>query len=310
MDFLEKYMTEVDVVGIGRAPLDIVYVVDHFPAGDDLIRVEEASMQGGGPVPNALSALSHLGVSTALLDTIGDDWQGQKIREYLEDYHVNAEFMHELPSGRSTVSTILVHKTTGKRAIINYRGDSSDHRLEQNEIELISKAKILHITGTYPETVLSAAGQIRASGGKVSFDGGAGLYKEADRKILSKVNYCITAIGYAQNYTGQDSISAMLDAFLMEGVEVAGITCGTDGSWFKEAGGVEFHQPAYIMPNVVDTTGCGDIFHGVFLYGVLKDFPLEKSVRYASAAGAIAATRLGGRQSIPSLDEIVQLAVK
>jgi sulfofructose kinase len=303
-------MRSVDVVGIGRAPLDIVYVVDHFPTGDDLIRVEEASMQGGGPVPNALCALSHLGASTALLDTVGDDWQGQKIREYLEADRVNTEFMHITPSGRSTVSTILVHKTTGKRAIINYRGDSSDHHLEQNEIELISKAKILHITGTYPETVMSAAGQIRASGGKVSFDGGAGLYKEADRNILSKVNYCITAIGYAQNYTGKDSISAMLNAFLMEGVEVAGITCGIEGSWFKKAGGVEFHQPAYIMPNVVDTTGCGDIFHGVFLYGVLKDFPLEKSVRYASAAGAIASTRLGGRQSIPSLDEIVHLAVK
>ena len=301
-------MRSVDVVGIGRAPLDIVYVVDHFPTGDDLIRVEEASMQGGGPVPNALCALSHLGASTALLDTIGDDWQGQKILEYLEEYHVKTEFMHITPAGRSTVSTILVHKTTGKRAIINYRGDSSDHHLEQKEIDLISRAKILHITGTYPETVSFAAGKIRSSGGKVSFDGGAGLYKEADRKILPKVNYCIAAFGYAQNYTGKDSISAMLDAFLMEGVEVAGITCGTDGSWFKEAGGVEFHQPAFILPTVVDTTGCGDIFHGVFLYGVLKGFPLEKSVRYASAAGALASTRLGGRQSIPTLDEIVQLA--
>ena len=119
----------------------------------------------------------------------------------------------------------------------------------KNEIDLITKARILHITGTYPETVAFAAGQIRSSGGKVSFDGGAGLYKEADRNILPKVNYCITAFGYAQNYTGKDSISAMLDAFLMEGVEVAGITCGTDGSWFKEAGGVEFHQPAFIHAN-------------------------------------------------------------
>lgn len=301
-------MGSVDVVGIGRAPLDIVYVVDHFPAGDDLIRVEEASMQGGGPVPNALCALSRLGASTVLLDTIGDDWQGRKILKFLKDFHVNTEFMHITPTGRSTVSTILVHKTTGKRAIINYRGDAPDHLLEQNEIDLISKAKILHITGTYPETVTFAADQIRASGGKVSFDGGAGLYKEADRNILSKVNYCITAFGYAQNYTGKDSISAMLDDFLMEGVNVAGITCGTDGSWFKEPGGVEFHQPAFILPTVVDTTGCGDIFHGVFLYGVLKQFPIEKSVLYASAAGAIASTRLGGRQSIPTLAEIIQLA--
>jgi len=301
-------MSGLDVVGIGRAPLDLIYIVDHFPTGDDLIRVEEASMQGGGPVPNALCALSRLGASTAMLDTIGDDWQGQKIKEYLEEENVITEFMHISPYSRSTVSTILVHKTTGKRAIINYRGDTPDHNLEQIEIDLISESKILHITGTYPETVTYAADLNKLYGGKVSFDGGAGLFKEADRKIVPQVDYCITAFDYAQKYTGEDSISSMLDAFLAEGVQFAGITCGTTGSWFKEVGGLEFHQPAFIMPAVVDTTGCGDIFHGVFLYGVLNNFPLEKSARYASAAGAIASTRLGGRLSIPSLDEIINLA--
>lgn len=301
-------MSGLDVVGIGRAPLDTIYIIDHFPSGDDLIRVEESSLQGGGPVPNALCALSHLGASTALIDTIGDDWQGGKIREFLEDQNVMTDFMHVEAGCRSTVSTILVERSTGKRAIINYRGDTSEPFLTPIEIDLISESSIFHITGTYPETVKWAADLNKPWGGKVSFDGGAGLFKETDRQIIPKVDYCVTAIDYAQSYTGKDSISEMLDSFLLEGVEVAGITSGVDGSWFKATSGVEFHQPAFLMTETIDTTGCGDVFHGIFLYGILKQFPLEKAARYASAGAAIVSTRLGGSLSAPSLDEIVKLA--
>ena len=62
------------------------------------------------------------------------------------------------------------------------------------------------------------------------------------------------------------------------------------------------------MPSIkvkaLDSTGAGDIFHGAFVYGIAKGFDLEKAVRYANLAGAISVTRIGGRYSIPSLDEM------
>ena len=299
-------MPEFDVIGIGRAPLDIIYVIDHFPCGDDLIRVQEASIQGGGPVPNALCALSRLGASAAMIDNVGDDWQGKKIITFLEDEGVDTSNVRKLENRRSTVSTILVQKSTGKRAIINYPGDVGEHQLENDAIQLLKKTRILHITGTYPDAVRMAAGIVRQSGGKVSFDGGAGLYKESDRPIIPLVNYCITAFGYAQEYTGKDSIPAMLDVFINEGVEIAGITCGMDGSWIKQKDGLLLRQPSFPV-DVVDTTGCGDVYHGVFLFGILQGFPLETTAIYASAAGSITATKLGGRLSAPTLGEIKQL---
>ncbi len=303
-------MNEIDVVGIGRAPLDILYLVDHFPIGDDLIRVQDASIQGGGPVPNALCALARLGVSTAIIDTVGSDWQGENIRKYLDTEKVDTRFLKTATGKRSTVSTILVHKSSAKRAIINYRGDTDEIELSKAELGLLSNTKILHISSSYNSAVLQAAKLVKSSGGKVSFDGGDGLFKEEDRSVISFTDYCITAIGYAQNYTHQNSIPKMLDAFLSEGVIVAGITCGSDGSWFKQANCEAFHTSAFIMPEVVDTTGCGDVFHGVFLYGMLMNFPVEKAALYASAAGAIVSTRLGGRTSAPTLTEIVELVDK
>ena len=40
------------------------------------------------------------------------------------------------------------------------------------------------------------------------------------------------------------------------------------------------------------------------MYGVIKKFSLEKTLKFANYAGAISVTRVGGRYSIPTLDEM------
>ena len=54
----------------------------------------------------------------------------------------------------------------------------------------------------------------------------------------------------------------------------------------------------------LDSTGAGDIVHGAFVYGLAKKFSLEKTLKYANFAGAISVTRVGGRYSIPTLEEM------
>ena len=47
----------------------------------------------------------------------------------------------------------------------------------------------------------------------------------------------------------------------------------TDGgvwSWVLARDGRCFHPPAYLFPSAVDTTGCGDSYHGAFLFGLLR----------------------------------------
>jgi len=67
-----------------------------------------------------------------------------------------------------------------------------------------------------------------------------------------------------------------------------------------------FHQPAFMMDNVVDTTGCGDGYHGGFLYGILNKMSLKKSAQFASAVAAINTQTLGGRSGLPSLQAVVK----
>ena len=67
-----------------------------------------------------------------------------------------------------------------------------------------------------------------------------------------------------------------------------------------------FHQPAFKVRNVVDTTGCGDVFHGAFIYGLLQNWSLRLSAEFACAVSSLKCRALGGRTGIPKLDEVKQ----
>jgi sulfofructose kinase len=63
-----------------------------------------------------------------------------------------------------------------------------------------------------------------------------------------------------------------------------------------------FHQPAFRV-ETVDTTGCGDVFHGAYAAALCEGRGLEERLRFAAAVAALKATREGGQKGIPSREE-------
>ncbi len=57
----------------------------------------------------------------------------------------------------------------------------------------------------------------------------------------------------------------------------------------------------------VDTTGAGDIFHGAFLYGLLRGWPIEQILEFGCAAAALNCDAMGARGGIAKLDRIDDL---
>jgi sugar/nucleoside kinase (ribokinase family) len=60
----------IQLVCLGRVTIDLLNLVDHFPTGDDLIRVIDSSIQGGGPVVTAATAVARLAVYTEVVDLL------------------------------------------------------------------------------------------------------------------------------------------------------------------------------------------------------------------------------------------------
>ena len=66
-----------------------------------------------------------------------------------------------------------------------------------------------------------------------------------------------------------------------------------------------------VAPNDVDVVnglGAGDAFGGSLCHGLLHGWPLEKTLRYANAAGAIVASRLECSTAMPTAAEVAELA--
>ena len=86
---------------------------------------------------------------------------------------------------------------------------------------------------------------------------------------------------------------------------VAGVTLGRLGALAWD--GRHFVHSRGYQVNALDTTGAGDIFHGAFLFGVLKGWPFERILDFSCAAAALNCTALGAQGGIAGLDEIEKL---
>jgi len=295
---------QFDVVGLGASTVDIITRVDHFPAKREGQQALAMIIQGGGPVATALVTVSRLGGKTAMIDSIGDDWAGALVLDGFQTEGVYADTVEVQAGTTTSVSNILVSAHDGARAIMWVPGSVPELSLSEAQRSAIRSAKIIHMSGRHLNACLEAARLAKESHGRVSFDGGANRYRSELKALVPLTDICIVAKGFAENYTGETEISRSAGLLLKEGPEIAVVTDGGNGSWIRTKDGVSFHQPAFLFPRTVDTTGCGDSYHGAFLAGLLKGFPVGKTAAFASAVAAMNSQHLGGRSGVPGFDDV------
>lgn len=300
-------VSQFDICGIGMSMVDLVQVVDAFPAEGGITEAGANCLNGGGPVPTALCTAAKLGASVAVIDRVGDDWKGRLVRDEYLQYGVDTSHF-QLEAGKTTTfGSVLVRQEDGERHVIFAPGNFT--ALESAELPepALQSTRILHLNGRHWPACLDAADIVKEAGGLVSFDGGANRYDPKFDELLQKTDIAIVARDFAEKFCGSDDNATQLGEFVRAGAKIVGITDGAEGSWFATDEGEVFYQPAFPVERVVDTTGCGDAFHGGFLFGYSRDWSIRESAKFASAVAALNAQGLGGRGNLPSLGEVADL---
>ncbi len=298
-----------ELCGIGMSVVDRILVIDDFPSDGGITEAREHAIMGGGPVPTALCAAARLGTPSAIVDRVGDDWWGKLVDSEYRRHGVDTSELHLAPRRTTAQATVLVRSGDGQRHVISCPGDAPGLGVDELPSDRLRRAGCLHLNGRHWPACLAAAGLVRDAGGWVSFDGGAHRFQPRFRELLEKTHLAIVARDFAERLSGSTRIEDQLEAIRNLGPVLAGITDGADGSWFSFAAEAPFHQPAFAV-KVVDTTGCGDVFHGAFLHRWLAGEAPAPAARFASAAAAIAATGLGGRGRLPVAEEVEALLRK
>ena len=321
----------IDIVGIGASTLDRFIVVDHFPTGREVQPALSTTTDGGGPVATALATAGKYGVSTAMIDRIGDDMVGRYILEDFHKYNVNTEAIQVDANAISGTATILVKATTGERAVFFERSTAPEPEFLESYRTLIEASAILHINGRHRPLMRTAMEIAQSCGTIISLDGGAQRYDEEMKPITESSHVVIVARDYAEKYTGTTDLEDACRIIHERGALIAGVTDGANGSYFVWPDGTAYRCAPFPQERVIDTTGAGDSFHGAFLgrlstvirrmqlqndgrikpvdmLQVCNHTELEAAARFASAVSALNTQGLGGRSGLPTLETAFTLA--
>jgi ribokinase len=291
------------VVGLGQCCLDFLGRIDKFPQPDQKTEIREFLVQGGGPVATALVTLARLGVSTAFVGRVGGDDFGRQIRVGLLNEKVDCGCLQVDQEGTSQAAFISAEEETGHRNIFWHRGEGRPLTLDRQAEELISQADILHLDGLQQEAAIDAAKLARDKGVTTVLD--SGTWRPGIDRLLPLIDHLVVSENFAHTIIAGDDLPLAMELMLQYGADAVTVTRGVRGSYSLERSGAAFHQSAFPV-QAVDTTGCGDVFHGGYIFGLLQNWPLAEIVRFASACAALKARALGGRTGIAPLDEVTE----
>ena len=304
---LEKATAEkdYDIVGIGVSTLDLLTIVKEFSSEDSVQQAIDAKFQGGGPVATALVTAAKLGAKVAMIDALGDDLIGQSILEEFIRYGVITKHIQIAPGKTSSIASIWIRERDGQRSIAYRPGNASELKEDCISAEIIKKAKTIHLNGRHLQCCFQACKLAKKHGVKISFDGGGGRYRSELDPLIPLIDICIVARDFAEKYSKKAKLQNAAQCFLDRGCELVVITDGENGSHIFSQQEENFYQPAFELAKVVDTTGCGDVYHGVFLFSLLSGSTLRESAQRATAAAAINTQCIGGRGRLAALPEII-----
>ncbi len=288
------------VYGLGQCCLDYVGKVDTYPPPDVKCEFTEMVIQGGGPVATALVALARWSISCTFTGVIGDDQFGSIIKETLEDENVDTGGLLVRQGSDSQFAFILAEPGVGRRTIFWRRPTGSPPSPEEIDYSSIRKAEVFHTDGLFTEVSLAAASAAKEAGVQIVVDAGSLRGGMLDLARLS--DYFLASETFADELVGQGKPLQACYQLAELGPHVVGVTLGPKG-YVALDGGRIIERPAYQV-EPVDTTGCGDVFHAGFIYGLLKRWKVEKSLDFAAWTAAQVSLKLGGRAGIPQLERV------
>jgi sulfofructose kinase len=286
----------VRIIAIGLANLDYLGVLPRFPDKNSKNRVDQLSVQGGGPAATAIAAAAALGAETAFIGAIGDDDLGHAIARGLAELGVDLRGLARVPGARSPFSFVAVDRSDASRTVFHAPGTAPPLDPDSVDWSLLDGADVLLLDGRQPAAQREAARRARAAGITVLLD--AERLDDDARALLALADVCVASAGIAAAEP-----AALLDMLFALGPTTVVVTRGEKGSLGRAGGGPLVDQPAFPV-DAVDTTGCGDVYHGAFAVGLARRLDLAGCMRLAAGAAALKCRALGGRAALPTAAEL------
>ncbi|MEK7624804.1 MAG: carbohydrate kinase family protein [Patescibacteria group bacterium] len=261
----------------------------------------------GGNAANVSIGATKLGLSSAILSTIGDDPNGKLAIRELAKYGVDTSLLTTDKKSNTRYSVVLNYKE--ERTILAY-SDRKNYYWPKPE----PKADWIYYTGL-SEGFYSLHEDLMAylrrhPTIRLAFNPGANLLKY-DRdylpEILSRADLLIVNLEEAESITGktlakEKSVSALIHHLLAEGAKEVVLTDAVRGAWAANQDEV-WHMKALPVP-VISMTGAGDAFSAAYLAARIYKLDLRQALAWGIANGAAVIQKEGPHDGLLDRKEI------
>ena len=295
-------MRQFDYIGMGFCSNDHLAVLPFIPM-DTKVKMLSHAILGGGPAANSTAAAAALGLSAAFAGTVGDDADGRMILADFAKQGVDTSMIKVRPGATSAIAYLWIEEKTGNRSCAWTREGLDELTADEIDAETIANAKVLHLDGHNAAGAIAAAKVAREAGVTVNYD--AGTHRDGMNELLPLADLLICSEEFILKLTGlKDAEEAVRQVWAKYRPKVCGATMGVRGSMCFD--GKDFVKcPAFKVEKVVDTTGCGDLFHTGVAVRWLETHDLMECQRFAAAVSAIKCRGLSGRPpSAPTRNEV------
>lgn len=303
-------MTRSGIVLAGIVVLDIVNIIDHWPAEETLAFIDRTEHAAGGPPHNAGAGLLKLGAPfpVTLLATAGDDTYGELMLASAQGYGLDTSLVTVVPGAVTGHTHVMTCADTGRRTFFAKLGVNNLMTVEHLLPPKDSNAKLYYLGSPGVARGLDASGgwqvllkAARHRGMKTCLE----LCPVPAEVLRALVPPCLPLCDYfivndyeAGSITGitvtdgarldWTAAEAACRKLLDMGVsELAGVH-HPDGAVAVRRNGEVARRPSVnvAQSEIAGSVGAGDAFYAGMLLGIHEDWPLDKCLDLGNASAA------------------------
>ncbi|CAN5888688.1 ribokinase [soil metagenome] len=295
----------VCAIVVGSLVEDLAFRVPSRPEPGEVVIADSFGAFRGGKGYNQAVALARLGAEVVMVGAVGADAYGDGFIAALGREGVNADRVVQL-RGTSTAIAVPLITPDGDVGFVQYQG--ANRQLAPAHCADLPDCDVLLLQGEVPAATSQQAARVIGGRGKAVLLNPAPVH-DITPQLLDAATVVVPNEIEARSLV--DDLEPPIGAAAAEALRAEGrsavVTLGARGAAWADADGSGLVEPPSIR--AADSTGAGDAFCAALAVALAEGKAMPEAVGFACAAGAHAATVSGAEPGLPTLAQVMALAV-
>lgn len=286
------------IVVVGSSSIDLVVTSPKRPIAGETVIGETFHIVPGGKGANQAVAAARAGAEVEMVGAVGNDQFGDMVLDNFKKQGVSTTYVKPVTDKSTGIAHIVIAEGDNSIVVVPGANSEVDRDLVDRAEEAIKGASAVLLQLEIPlDTVMYVADLCKKWNVPVILNPAPAKILPPD--LIEKVTY-LTPNEHECRAIFKDGkdVEEILERYPNKII----MSEGSQGVRYFD--GDRFVRVPALSVDVVDTTGAGDTFNGVFALALAQGLPLKQAIRFGCVAASLSVTKLGAQGGMPTMEEI------